>query len=443
MHLEENEKIVAGSNKVKICGNKVFRYIENPDDAKRIIEVCKSKNRLGNDIIDTKVVSEEEKLLEHKYISPIIHSGEYTESMVYDLTEIALDTAIDFVDYGVYSFDLLPHNYTYNNGKWVLYDFGAFETVPKNVKTQIRGCFKICFSMFELSKIIERKYLKHYYLNRIKTSALFKMIPMWNFASLELKSLICKMLYLFGFYKQSYLFLKRIFENYKKNFVKQEYEPNMFASVYTLDGILEQNAIYSSFIAGKCAQDYAATSKNSVKKFIYINDYELCDKFYNYIFKNHRTEISTAVLYPMVQDELIPESYSYRALYDSFVQERFESDAIIIMDYNEFSEVEDDVFLENISRFGNKLMVLGFASLDKKYKNISEKIHKYYKELEYVKSGDYIFIVAKNRVKKGKFILPVEYTNYNRRECEVLHSEKILEILNSSQTKCATTLVKT
>lgn len=35
MVLEEKEKIIAGSNKVKICGNRVFRYVDNIDDAKK------------------------------------------------------------------------------------------------------------------------------------------------------------------------------------------------------------------------------------------------------------------------------------------------------------------------------------------------------------------------------------------------------------------------
>ena len=92
MVLEEKEKIIAGSNKVKICGNRVFRYVDNIDDAKKIIAVC--QNKLGEGVVGTKVYSEEENLLEHEFISPIIHSGEYTESMAYDVTEIALNTAI-------------------------------------------------------------------------------------------------------------------------------------------------------------------------------------------------------------------------------------------------------------------------------------------------------------------------------------------------------------
>lgn len=432
MVLEEKEKLIAGSNKVKIRGNRVFRYVDNIDDARKIIEVC--ENNLGNGIVGTKVFSEEEKILEHEYISPIIHSGEYTESMAYDVTEIAINTALSMVDYGIYSFDLLPHNYTYNNGKWILYDFGAFETTPKNVKTQVRGCFKICFSAFELSKIIERKHLKHYYLNRIKTTALSKMIPVWRFASLELKSLVCKLLYSFGFYKQAYVLLKKILESYKKNFVRKVYEPKNFASVYTLDGILYQNAIYTSFIAGQNAVNYAAASKNDVKKFVYIEDYSLCDEFYNYIYQNGRAEISTAVLYPMVQDEEIPQEYHYRALYDSSAQERFESEAVVITNYSEFFDIDEDFLLKNLSRFGSKLMVLGFSCKDEKYRTISKKITTYYEFCECIESGDYIFLVGKNRIEHERILCTCgkEYTNNNRRECEVLHSEKILEILKKS-----------
>lgn len=432
MVLEEKEKIIAGSNKVKICGNRVFRYVDNIDDAKKIIEV--SQNKLGDGVVGTKVFSEEENLLEHEFISPIIHSGEYTESMAYDVTEIALNTAIKMAECGVYSFDLLPHNYTYHNGKWILYDFGAFEMTPKNVKTQVRGCFKICFSAFELSKIIQRKYLKHYYLNRIKTSALSKMIPVWCFVCLELKSLVCKLLYSFGFYKQAYVLLERILESYKKNFVRKVYEPKNFASVYTLDGILEQNAIYTSFIAGKNSVDYAAASGNDAKKFVYIEDYSLCDEFYNYIYRNGRAEISTAVLYPMVQDEEIPQEYHYRALYDSFAQERFESEAVVITNYSEFFDIDEDVLLKNLSRFGSKLMVLGFSCKDEKYRNISEKITIYYKSCECIESDDGVFLVGKNRIdfERKLCICGKEYTNNNRRECEVLHSEKILEILKKS-----------
>ena len=208
----------------------------------------------------------------------------------------------------------------------------------------------------------------------------------------------------------------------------------MPSSVYTLDGILFQNAIYTSFIAGKNSVDYAAASGNNAKKFVYIEDYSLCDEFYNYIYRNGRAEISTAVLYPMVQDEEIPQEYHYRALYDSFAQERFESDAVVITNYSEFFDIDEDVLLKNLSRFGSKLMVLGFSCKDEKYRNISEKITTYYKSCECIESDDGVFLVGKNRIdcERKLCICGKEYTNNNRRECEVLHSEKILEILKKS-----------
>lgn len=432
MVLEEKEKIIAGSNKVKICGNRVFRYVDNIDDAKKIIAVC--QNKLGEGVVGTKVYSEEENLLEHEFISPIIHSGEYTESMVYDVTEIALNTAIKMADCGVYSFDLLPHNYTYHNGKWILYDFGAFEMTPKNVKTQVRGCFKICFSAFELSKIIQRKYLKHYYLNCIKTSALSKMIPVYSFAVLELKSLACKLLYMSGFYKQSYVLLKNIFQSYNKKYVRKIYESTYenLARVYTLDGILAQNSVHNAFITGRNAELYACFSKNNCRKFVYLEDYELCDEFYNYIYKSGKSNISTAVLYPMIQDDEIPEEYHYRALYDSFAHERFESDAVVVTDLNDFSNVDEDVFLDNVSMFGKNLMVLGFKLNDGRCESICEKISKYYKFYECVESEDYVFVVGKNRIERSRKTCEKEYTNNNRRECEILHSKKILKILKKS-----------
>lgn len=100
--------------------------------------------------------------------------------MALDVTKIAINTAIDLIDSGLYSYDLMPHNYTYHNGEWLLYDFGAIELISKRTKTQTRSMFKISFSSFELLNLVSRKNLKHYFLNRISHLDLLKMINVKN-----------------------------------------------------------------------------------------------------------------------------------------------------------------------------------------------------------------------------------------------------------------------
>ena len=79
------KKEISGS-RVFIQDGRVFRTVSSLDDAMKIIEILSDKKMLGASVVDTKVVSIEDKLLEHKMLTPVVCSGEYTLSMAFDIT---------------------------------------------------------------------------------------------------------------------------------------------------------------------------------------------------------------------------------------------------------------------------------------------------------------------------------------------------------------------
>ena len=76
---------------------KIFYIIENSTDSVyKSTKIYKQdiQNLLGNEIVDTKIIDIEKNLLEHPFINPIIHSGEFTISMAYDIMNCAMNMAI-------------------------------------------------------------------------------------------------------------------------------------------------------------------------------------------------------------------------------------------------------------------------------------------------------------------------------------------------------------
>ena len=60
---------------------------------KKILTTIEQLGNLKDNIVDTKILSKKKGILEHSFINPIIHSGEYTESMLYDVTSLTFDLA--------------------------------------------------------------------------------------------------------------------------------------------------------------------------------------------------------------------------------------------------------------------------------------------------------------------------------------------------------------
>lgn len=442
MHNENNTIIL--SKTVYIENGILLRKVENIDDAKTIIKIIEDKNLFNKSVVNTKIYSEQDKLLEHEILPYIIHSGEYTESMAMDVTKTAMEMSLDLYKCGIFSWDLMPHNYTYLNGEWILYDFGSFALKPDNVKTQIRSLFKISFSSFELTKRIKRKYLKHYYLNRIKAYDLFKMIPLKNWLFLFFKQKYCLSLFYLGLYEKVYSSLNDLFNFYYKPSEKHTYpleinesQRKMFDDI---NRVMTENSITSVFCAGNESAKFAASfvnqeqnSCNKVKKFVYIDDYDTCDDYYNLIREKSLKTISTAVLYPYVCDDEIPSGYKYRALYDDFAKERFISDAALLLNYTETFSDNLEEYLINASDFTKKMLILSLNQSDVNLERINDILKQIYLNINILKNNDNIVIIAKDKIiQNNSEKQKKEYMNNNRGPESDLHTEQILKLLKSN-----------
>ena len=166
------------SKTLEIKNGKLLRTVEDISAIEKLIEILNKKSYIGSTIINTQINSREDNLVEHEILKYIIHSGEYTESMAYDVNMQSLKMALDLVDEGVFSYDLLPHNFTFHNGNWFLYDFDSFQLTPNKVITEIRGFFKIIFSNYEILRLISRKELEHYYLTRYRIEDILKIVKL-------------------------------------------------------------------------------------------------------------------------------------------------------------------------------------------------------------------------------------------------------------------------
>lgn len=388
------------SPKLEVKDGKLLRTVANIDETEKIINIINSKKLFNKSIVETKFFSKEKKLIEHNYISYIIHSGEYTESMAYDVQKYALDFGLDFLEDGVCGWDLLPHNFTYHNGTWFLYDFDALSLNRRQLITNYRGYFKITFSNYEILKYLTRKEMTYYYLTRIKMENLLKLIPFYRSFFLFLNLSYCKILHRFGQDKHVYKYLIRLFNQYTKNYKKEYYE----FSINEQDGKLfelinsELKNANSAFCVGENASKWALYSESAgsnINKFAYIDDYAICDKYYNYIYKNSFKNISTAVLYPFVDDEKIDKNISYRALYDSYAQFRFVSEAVVSLDIDN---------VEVLKNFTTDILII------KSEKDLTTELQKYF---NFVEKQDNLYI-AKNKIDIKRSIPTKKYNDANR-----------------------------
>lgn len=429
----------AGS-KVRIENGKVFRTVANIDDAKMILQALDCIGVSGKSVISTRIEFEQENTLEHDYIPKIIHSGEFTETMAYDVNKIALNLNSSMYKQGVYSFDLLPHNFTFYNGKWILFDFGAFELKSTNVKTLIRNFFKISFSSFELLKMVERKDLKHYFLNRIRTEKLKKMLPLSNWISIFIESQIALFLCAIKLHRFAYNLVESRFNKYYKNYRKiqrLDFVPVGYEEFFEkINEILIQNSIKTTFGTGLTYANWAI-SGNNFENFAYIDDYNQCDNFYRYIYQKEIKNVSTAVLYPLVQDMEISGNLNYRALYDSYAQKRFESQACLVLDLDDLTsskafDLAD--FSKNISKFCSEILVIRIDNSRVVRKDLEEEFAKKYEEISFVTAGLCELLVAKKPISREvQSKEEAQYNNDNRMQLESLHTEKIIEILKNKK----------
>lgn len=425
---------------VKISKNRVFRIIDDIEDAQKVLLAIEKLDSLKANIVDTKILHKKKNILEHAFITPIIHSGEYTESMLYDVTKLTFDLIFGMLENNIYSFDLLPHNFTYSDGKWVLFDFGAFEPKSTNVKTQIRSSFKITFSSFELLKIIQRKELKHYFLNRIKLLELIKMIPFKSWLKLAFSNKYCLALHYLGLNKQAYKYLKKLFDSYYTEYQKrpkQIFNINKDENLFkTIDDILVKYSIQNCFGIGETFANWCVASTSPINKFAYIDDYEICDSFYNYINSNKVKNVLTSVVAPLVQDDEQPLNLPYSGLYDCFAQDRYIAYTVIILDFGNLisnTTFNYELFAQNIVRFSKNNLLI---KIDKNplidWCCLKTELSKVYESIEEININNLTFLMCQTP-KKWSFEIPPSllYQNDNRGTEQKAQSKKIIDIINS------------
>ena len=412
------------SKTLKIEDGKLLRNVDDVVEVEKIVDLLTKKQYIPDIVIDAKVFSRDEKLVQHEIIPYIIHSGEYTESMCYDVTKQSLDMAIDLLDEKLYGWDLLPHNFTFHKGKWFLYDFDSILMHPKRVKTLLRGFFKIIFPNYEILKFAKRDELKHYYLTRYKTSSIASTIPFVSFAIFYVHKIICSILCLLKQYKLSFLYLKKLFEVYTKKHKKDIYNYVSDECFEVINKICIDNNISNAFCVGEKAANWAIDNEycgKIIDKFVYIDDYKMCDDYYNLIVSKSFKNIATAVLYPLIEDNEISKNISYRAIYDSYAKQRFYSDMVISLDV----DITKD-YIDNISLFSSKILVLSA-------KNVTEENLEHLKTIFKTVEVDSNFVVAKDKINS---IIPVakkDYEDGNRGPESKEHSKQVKLILHSKK----------
>ena len=412
------------SKTLKIQGGKLLRNVEDISSIKKLIDLLTKKGYIGSNVIETSIYSEEEKLVEHEILKYVIHSGEYTESMAYDVNQLSLKMAIDMCSECVYAYDLLPHNFTFYNGKWFLYDFDSFQFNPTKSITQIRGFFKIIFSNYEILKLISREELKHYYLTRYRIEDIYHIIPLHRWLYLFLNQTLCNMLYLLGFHKLTYLYLRKLFNKYSKKHMKSYYQYEENHSHTELNELLSKLNIKNAFCVGEEAAKWAIYDEkqnSNIQKLVYLDDYKLCDEYYNFVVKNEFKNIIPAVLYPLVNDEEISISYKYRALYDTYAQERFYSDCVVVLDVVNSDKHE---LLKTLSMFSSKVLVLSSKLLNQEDVHYLKTL---YCEVDVVSS----FVIAKGKIND---IIPISskpYKDGNRGPFAIRQSRMVKELIKS------------
>lgn len=405
------------------------------DDYIKLLSIINNNDDIKKYIIETQIQSKDNDILKHRKINHIIHSGEFTSSMAYDVTNIAINLTLNLLQYGIFANDLLAHNFTFENGQWILYDFCSFSYNSKGLKTQIRGTFNISFSSFELLNIIPRKKLKHYFLNRIKYSNLIKMISFPCWLNWYINMLLTLFMNDLKMYKLSILFLKRIYEKYSKKYKRRVYnyiinEENKFLYNY-IDTIVNKNS--DVLCLGKCMGDWALYSSNNCTKIYYTDNYDECDEYYNYIVQNKIKNISTAVFQPLAEDEKLQNDLKYRALYDNFTVKRLSSRIVLV----DFEKIYDEryktlrEFCSTIQSYSKEYTIIKLSKNKILADRIQDEMRKYFEYSECIDCGKYYILVERSNISAEKVNDIRYYGNDNRSKEAKSQCYAIIDIIKN------------
>jgi hypothetical protein len=244
-------------------------------------------------------------------------------------------------------------------------------------------------------------------------------------------------------YKPAYQYLNNVFEKLSNEYWNNERDAFPVSNNVELndliDKILSENNCSNCFGLGKDFANWSIHSLLKLKSFAYIDDYNLCDSFYNHIYRNGINHVSTAVVAALVDYDEIPENIRYSGVYDCFAQDRFISDAVIVLNTQEIlddNNFDYELFSKNITRFSRKCFIVRIdnSNIDKsKFKNILEQ---HYNNVREINSNGYEFFVAVEPLNWAFEIPPtILYQNDNRGEEDAEHSKKIIDVIKAKKRK--------
>lgn len=402
-------------------------------DYEKMLAVINNNEFLKKIIVETQINSKEKSTLKHRKIKHIIHSSEFTESMALDVTKTAIDLSLELLNYGIYANDLLAHNFTLENGKWILYDFCSFSYNPDGLKTQIRGTFNISFAAFELMKIIKRNKLKHYFLNRIKYSRLIKMISFPNWLKWYINMKFILMLVSLKQHKQALMLMKKLYEGYNKQYKRTVYNFILKTENKKIYDYIEKLVSENTDVLclGQFMGDWALYSNTPVSKIFYTDNYTLCDEYYNYLIKNEIKNISTAVFQPLSADEKLNDNIKYRALYDDFTKNRLAS-SFVLIDFDEVYDTKYKTLSEFcciISGYAKDCVVIKLRKDKLLAGRIQDEMRKYFEYTDCMDAGIYYILVEKVNISSGKLKNIKYYGNDNRSKDAKKQCNAILDII--------------
>ena len=139
-----------------------------------------------------------------------------------------------------------------------------------------------------------------------------------------------------------------------------------------------------------------------------------------------------------MQDKEINKNFAYRGLYDYFAKERFNSEAVVILNNDELytnKTFDTENFCKNIVEFSTQLCIHSFdinTEVDLA-KQIQLEMQKYYNYITIIEHNNHLILIAKDKKQPLRDYSNLkQYTNNNRGEESKSQSLEIIEILKNA-----------
>ena len=139
-----------------------------------------------------------------------------------------------------------------------------------------------------------------------------------------------------------------------------------------------------------------------------------------------------------MQDKEIKQNYAYRGIYDYFAKERFNSEAVVLLNNDELytnKTFDTENFCRNIVEFSTQLYIHSFdinTEVDLA-KQIQLEMQKYYNYITIIEQNNHLILIAKDKKQPlTDYSNLKQYTNNNRGEESKSQSIEIIEILKNA-----------